>query len=149
MSCTAPGWEPDKGLERCGAAGVAPEERSKSPAAVFPVRGGASQLDPGLIIALSPGWLVAHSGATLMTCSMVTEACGNRSRARQGGVAEDLSHTDDFIFAAFAFIPPLFALLLLLLFLCLLSGSVSLFDGAKNGTWYFLFFLYLAKGGAC
>lgn len=92
---------------------------------------------------------VSQSGATLMTCSMVTKAWGNtsrRDRVELLGPDGELSHTDDFIFAAFAFIPS--PLSLLAGSLCLLSSSASVFDGAKNGTWDFFFFCTL-QGGAC
>lgn len=90
---------------------------------------------------------VSQSGAALMTCSMVTKAWGNtsrRDRVESLGPDGELSHTDDFIFAAFAFIPS--PLSLLAGSLCLLSSSASVFDGAKNGTWEFfilLFFIFL------
>lgn len=128
---------------------------------MFPVQGGAalweSQLHRELQYRSDYSFTggpapVSQSGAALMTCSMVTKAWGNtsrRDRVELLGPDGELSHTDDFIFAAFAFIPP--PLSLLAGSLCLLSSSASVFDGAKNGTWEFfilLFFIffYFARG---
>lgn len=126
---------------------------------MFPVQGGAalwaSQLHRELQYRSDYSFTggpapVSQSGATLMTCSMVTKAWGNtsrRDRVELLGPDGELSHTDDFIFAAFAFIPS--PLSLLASSLCLLSSSASVFDGAKNGTWeFFIFFSVLVQGGS-